>query len=400
MRVYQFRHIRAAAILAAATLAGMLTATAAPIGVTPTMIRALCPLCAARALLPRGSAAAAPGGGRGAGPAERVDRDAWLRRRSPADRCCSRARAQSTASRRGSPRAPRPASRQPASAGATARHQRRRRRRPASALVAALRRCPASRTVDAGTSTRRRRRRLPDSRRPRRAWQPGLRNRATGSRSGSSTTASTRRIRSSPPPASRCLRAFRRASGVYDGQGHRRPLVRARRQTWRTRAALRSRRVGARHARRRDRRRRRRHDGDRRREVSGVAPARVHRQLPRAHRSHRRGRRSRRQRPRDRRGDRGSRRGRHGRDQPLDRRARDRAVPRHRRARTRRGGRGRRRPGRRRRQRLRRFRRGSITSPGTLRAGDHRRRRHDPERRRRTSSPTSPRPARHRSRSA
>ena len=70
------------------------------------------------------------------------------------------------------------------------------------------------------------------------------------------------------------------------------------------------------------------------------------------------GPRAQRQRPGDRRGDRGGRRRRHGRDQPLARRARDRAVPRPRRPRARRSRRGRRRPRRGRRQRLRRLRPG------------------------------------------
>ena len=84
--------------------------------------------------------------------------------------------------------------------------------------------------------------------------------------------------------------------------------------------------------------------------------ARVPRQLQGADDPDRRRRRPRRQLAGDRRGDRGGRRGRHGRDQPLARRAGDRAVPRHRRARARRRGARRRRPGRRRRQRLRRVR--------------------------------------------
>ena len=91
--------------------------------------------------------------------------------------------------------------------------------------------------------------------------------------------------------------------------------------------------------------------------------------------------RSRRQRARDREGDRAGGRGRDGRDQPVARRAGDRAVARHRRQGDRRRRRRRRRPVHRRRQRGRRRGKGSVGSPGERAARDHRRRVHDGSRR-------------------
>ena len=89
-------------------------------------------------------------------------------------------------------------------------------------------------------------------------------------------------------------------------------------------------RLVARHARRRDRRRQRQHTR-RRRPHLGRRAARVPRQLQGADDPDRRGRRPRRQLAGARRRDRGRGRGRHGRDQHVARRARDRAVARHRR---------------------------------------------------------------------
>ena len=111
---------------------------------------------------------------------------------------------------------------------------------------------------------------------------------------------------------------------------------------------------------------------------------RVPRQLQGAHRADGRLR-ARRQLAGDREGDRGSRQGRHGRDQPLARRARDRADAGHRRAgdqqRRRRG----RRPGDRGRQRLRRRGQGLGRLARQRGEGDHRRR---VERRRRRARQT------------
>ena len=100
--------------------------------------------------------------------------------------------------------------------------------------------------------------------------------------------------------------------------------------------------------------------------ISRRRAARLHRELQGADRPDGRERRSRRERAGDRRRDRGGGRRRDGRDQPLARRARDRAAARRRRARARRRRGRRRRARRRRRERLRASSApGSVTSPGS-----------------------------------
>ena len=134
--------------------------------------------------------------------------------------------------------------------------------------------------------------------------------------------------------------------------------------TWKYAAqAVRPRRVRARDARRRHRRRKRGHARREHDRLRGRAP-RLPRQLQGAERPDSR-RRPRRQRRRDRGRDRGRREGRHERDQPLDRRARGRAVARPRRARARRSRRRGRRPRVAAGNDFDEFGRGSVASPGT-----------------------------------
>ena len=132
------------------------------------------------------------------------------------------------------------------------------------------------------------------------------------------------------------------------------------------------------------------------RDALGNRPARVHRELQGA-RPHGLGPEPERELAGARRRDRGSGPGRDGRDQPLARRARDRAEPRHRRARARRRRASGRRPGRRRGERLQRHRRGLDQRRRRTRCA---RSRSAPwtSRERRGASPTSPRSARRRCR--
>ena len=218
MRVYQFRHIRAPRILAATH--GYWHAARqppSPIGVTPTMNRvlallALSPSAASRCLAVCGSAAAAPHAGAAAGR-ERGHRHARVTaRRGPTGarrpRCAGRIDARAGAVRRRAPRGD-PAARDPLALPARA--QRRRRRRPEPPLGRAAgapgrrggrRRAPPTRV---GRVT------AADAARPRgpgrRAPEPGRRHQDRRS----STTASTRRTRTSHPPGTRCRRASRRA---------------------------------------------------------------------------------------------------------------------------------------------------------------------------------------------
>ena len=131
--------------------------------------------------------------------------------------------------------------------------------------------------------------------------------------------------------------------------------------------------------------------------VSGDRAAGVHRQLQGADDPDRRRCRPGRERARDRRRDRGRRRRRDGRHQPLARRARDRAVARHRRAGARCRGGGRRRPRGRGRERLRRLRPGLDDVARELRTA------RSPSARAARAAPrpsrASPRPARRPSRS-
>ena len=193
---------------------------------------------------------------------------------------------------------------------------------------------------------------------------PGARPRERGrrrSRSESSTTASTSGTRSSTRPGYTMPAGVPEGPGrVHDGEGDRRagvPAAAARPGGTRAKP-FDPEESGHADARRRASRPGNAEHARRGRRISGDRAAGVHRQLQGADRPDRRGRRARRQRARDRRRDRGRRRRRDGRDQPLDRRAGDRAVTRPRRARARRGSRRRRRRGRRGGERLRRLRRG------------------------------------------
>ena len=167
---------------------------------------------------------------------------------------------------------------------------------------------------------------------------------------------------------------------LHDQQGHRRARVRARVAQVREREpAVRPEPVRARDARRRDRRGRPRDTIAERTadSVSGIAPKAYLGNykvltIPTVSGVGLDG-----NAPEIAKGDRGGGRRRDGRDQPLARRARDRAEPRHRRQGDRRRGRGGRRPGHRRRQRLRRLRPRLGRLAGERAARDHRRRREE-----------------------
>ena len=217
MRVYQFRHIRAPRILAAAR--GYRHAARQPpfrIGVIPIVNRVFALLCAvglcclASACGSAGHPARLRVGGRAEQRGHRHPRVSA--RGGPHGRerpgRAHRDRPGAGALRLGAPR------RHPRRADPLAvpdRAQRRGGRRseqrgrpPARRSRACARSTPAPRTPSA-------RSRRPTSRRPPRPGRRASRIRAPGSRSGSSTTASTRRTRTSPRPATRCRPASRRA---------------------------------------------------------------------------------------------------------------------------------------------------------------------------------------------
>ena len=374
MRVYQFRHIRATVNSSRGTPAGILHGNRqSTFGVKPTMTRIFGLTCAlALCCLPAASAAreathvggAARGGSRGR-------RHARPRRRSPGARGAA-ARAA--------------VDREQARFAAALRStipDRPIRWRYRIVLNGAAVVVPARRRLHAPVASRREvgrlEHRLPglhhdgrtDMATAARTWQTGLANQGDGIKIGIIDDGVDQTHRYFSPAGYTMPPGFPKGQAAYTTAkvivarafAPRRNDLEVRRQ------AVRPGRVRARDARRRHRRRKRGHR-DREHDGLGSRPARVPRQLQGAQRPDAR-RRPRRQRRRDRGRDRGRREGRHGRDQPLDRRARGRAVARPRRARDRRRRRRGRDPRDRRRERLRRLRPRLGRLAGNGRPRDH-----------------------------